>query len=198
MNDIRINISDLTLSYGKDAFIKDFSLEIKGPSVVKIYGSNGTGKTSLLRAVAGIFEGEVKKGNIELGTQETIKLLDNTSSLIGDLSVKENIQFFTKRALMEERQQEELLVKVGMQEFQEDIVNTLSSGMKRRIEIAILLWANPSILCLDEPSNFLDGDAMQVIYYLIKHVVQNQGIVIYSSLNRDEEQIDYDLKVNLD
>ena len=198
MNDIRINISDLTLSYGKDAFIKNFSLKVNGPSVVKIYGSNGAGKTSLLRYIAGIYEGNEKEGSIELEAHQTIKLLDNTPSLIDDLYVRENIKFFTKGSLITKQQQEELLVKVGMQEFQDDLVSTLSSGMKRRIEIAILLWASPSIVCLDEPDNFLDDDGMQVIDYLIKQIVQNQGIVVYSSLDWGKERIGYDMKVDLD
>ena len=198
MNDIRINISDLTLAYGKDAFIKNFSLKVNGPSVVKIYGSNGAGKTSLLRYIAGIYEGNEKEGSIELEAHKTIKLLDNTPSLIDDLYVRENIKFFTKGSLITTQQQEELLVKVGMQEFQDDLVSTLSSGMKRRIEIAILLWASPSIVCLDEPGNFLDDDGMQVIDYLIKQIVQNQGIVVYSSLDGGKERIGYDMKVDLD
>jgi len=198
VNDIRINISDLTLSYGKDAFIKNFSLKVNGPSVVKIYGSNGAGKTSLLRYIAGIYEGNEKEGSIELEAHQTIKLLDNTPSLIDDLYVRENIKFFTKGSLITKQQQEELLVKVGMQEFQDDLVSTLSSGMKRRIEIAILLWASPSIVCLDEPDNFLDDDGMQVIDYLIKQIVQNQGIVVYSSLDWGKERIGYDMKVDLD
>ena len=70
--------------------------------------------------------------------------------------------------------------------------------MKRRIEIAILLWASPSIVCLDEPDNFLDDDGMQVIDYLIKQIVQNQGIVVYSSLDWGKERIGYDMKVDLD
>jgi len=195
---MRINISDLTLSYGKDTFLKSLSLKVKGPSVIKIYGSNGAGKTSLLRAIAGVFDGDIKKGSIEIEAQQTIKLLDNTPSLIDDLSVKENIQFFTKGALMAEKQQENLLVKVGMQEFQNDLVSTLSSGMKKRIEIAILIWVKPSIVCLDEPSNFLDDDGIQIVDYLIEQVFQNQGIVIYSSLGKDEEKIDCDFTVNLD
>ena len=198
MNDIRIDISKLTLSYGRDAFIKDLSLKVNGPSVVKIYGSNGAGKTSLLRYIAGIFEGEQREGSIELETQQTIKLLDNTHSLIDDLSVSENIKFFTKGTLLTRHQQEEILIKVGMQEFQDDLVSILSSGMKRRIELAILLWASPNIVCLDEPGNFLDNNGMKVVDYLIKKTIQNKGIVLYSSLDEQKDRIAHDLKVDLD
>jgi ABC-2 type transport system ATP-binding protein len=198
VNDIRINISNLTLSYGKDAFIKDLSFEVNGGSIVKVYGSNGAGKTSLLRCIMGIFDGEEKEGSIELEPQQTIKLLDNTPSLIEDLTVSENIKFFTNGTLITRQQQEGILTQVGMQEFRDDLVSILSSGMKKRIEIAILLWAKPNIICLDEPDNFLDDDGIQVIDYLIKKTIQNKGIVVYSSLDDDKDRIGYDLKVDLD
>lgn len=197
MSDTEIYISNLTLAYGKNVFIRDLSIEKKGPSLIKVYGNNGAGKTSLLRYVGGIFEGNLNEEARKIKAPKGIKLLDNTTSLIDDLSVGENIKFFTKGILYEEKQQDELLTKVGMSKFNGDIVGDLSSGMKKRIETAILIWKKPSIICLDEPENFLDIDGVRIVRYIIKETIESGGIVIYSSLDKEAGDLNYDFRIDL-
>ena len=196
MNNTKIKISDLTLSYGKDAFIRDFSLEINEPSIVKLCGSNGSGKTSLLRYISGIFEGSEKGGSLDVEAPNGIKLLDSSPSLIEDLSVKENVQFLTGGNVFHKESLHYFLLKVGMTEFGEELVSNLSSGMKRRIEIATLMEGG-SILCLDEPQNFMDEDGIRIINFMNEMCLVKKGIVIYSSLNDNDDKIIYDVKVDL-
>ena len=197
MSETKINISKLTLSYGKNAFIKNLSIDIEAPSLIKVYGNNGAGKTSLLRYISGIFEGNINEEECLIEANKGIKLIDNTPSLIEDLSVGENIKFFTKGILYEEKQQDELLTKVGMNKFNGDIVGNLSSGMKKRIETAILIWKKPSIVCLDEPENFLDKDGVKIVKHIIKETIRSGGIVIYSSLDKETGDLNYDLRIDL-
>ena len=196
MNNTKIKISDLTLSYGKDAFIRDFSLEINEPSIVKLCGSNGSGKTSLLRYISGIFEGSEKGGSLEVGAPKGIKLLDSSPSLIEDLSVEENVQFLTGGNVFHKESLHYFLLQVGMAEFGEELVSNLSSGMKRRVEIATLMEGG-SILCLDEPQNFMDEDGIRIINFMNEMCLVKKGIVIYSSLNDNDDKIIYDVKVDL-
>ena len=196
MNNTKIKISDLTLSYGKDAFIRDFSLEINEPSIVKLCGSNGSGKTSLLRYISGIFEGSEKGESFEVVAPQGIKLLDSSPSLIEDLSVEENVQFLTGGRVSDKKSLHNLLLRVGMAEFGEELVSSLSSGMKRRVEIATLM-EDASILCLDEPQNFMDEDGIRIINFMNEMCLSRKGIVIYSSLNDNDDKIIYDLKVDL-
>ena len=197
MSDTNIHISNLTLSYGKNVFIRDLSIDLEGPSLVKVYGNNGAGKTSLLRYISGIFEGSINEEDCIIEASKGIKLMDNAPSLIEDLSVGENIKFFTKGMLYEEKQQNELLTKVGMDKFNRDIVGDLSSGMKKRIETAILIWKKPSIVCLDEPENFLDKDGVKIVRHIIKETIKSGGIVIYSSLDKETGDFNYDLRIDL-
>ena len=192
-----IYIPNLTLSYGKNVFIRDLSIKLEGPCLVKVYGNNGAGKTSLLRYIAGIFEGNVNEGKNTIQAKEGIKLLDNTPSLIDDLSVGENIRFFTKGELYEEEHQNELLNKVGMDRFNKDTVSDLSSGMKKRIETAILIWKKPSIVCLDEPENFLDKDGVKIVKHIIQETIKAGGIVMYSSLDKEPGNLTYDERIDL-
>ena len=197
MSDTNIYIPNLTLSYGKNIFIRDLSIDLEGPSLVKVYGGNGAGKTSLLRYIAGIFDGNVNEAKNTIEAKEGIKLLDNTPSLIDDLNVGENIRFFTKGALYEEEHQNELLNKVGMDKFNKDTVANLSSGMKKRIETAILIWKKPSIVCLDEPDNFLDKDGVKIVKHIVQETVRAGGIVIYSSLDKESGDLAYDVRIDL-
>ncbi len=197
MSETKINISKLTLSYGKNAFIKNLSIDLEAPSLIKVYGNNGAGKTSLLRYISGIFEGSINEEDCIIEASKGIKLMDNAPSLIEDLSVGENIKFFTKGMLYEEKQQNELLTKVGMDKFNRDIVGDLSSGMKKRIETAILIWKKPSIVCLDEPENFLDKDGVKIVRHIIKETIKSGGIVIYSSLDKETGDFNYDLRIDL-
>ncbi len=197
MSDTNIYIPNLTLSYGKNVFIRDLSIDIEGPSVIKVFGSNGSGKTSLLRYISGIFEGNADGEGNRIEAKRGIKLLDNTPSLLNDLNVGENIKFFTKGILFTEEEQNELLTKVGMDKFNKDVIGGLSSGMKKRIETAILLWKKPSIVCLDEPENFLDKDGVKIIQHIIKETISFGGIVIYSSLEKEQGVLKYDLRLDL-
>ena len=197
MSETKINISKLTLSYGKNAFIKNLSIDLEAPSLIKVYGNNGAGKTSLLRYISGIFEGSINEEDCIIEASKGIKLMDNAPSVIEDLSVGENIKFFTKGMLYEEKQQNELLTKVGMDKFNRDIVGDLSSGMKKRIETAILIWKKPSIVCLDEPENFLDKDGVKIVRHIIKETIKSGGIVIYSSLDKETGDFNYDLRIDL-
>ena len=169
----------------------------KRQSLIKVYGNNGAGKTSLLRYISGIFEGSINEEDCIIEASKGIKLMDNAPSLIEDLSVGENIKFFTKGMLYEEKQQNELLTKVGMDKFNRDIVGDLSSGMKKRIETAILIWKKPSIVCLDEPENFLDKDGVKIVRHIIKETIKSGGIVIYSSLDKETGDFNYDLRIDL-
>ena len=196
VNDTRIKLSNLTLSYGKEAFIKDFSLEINEPSIIKLCGPNGSGKTSLLRYISGIFEGSEKGESFEVVAPQGIKLLDSSPSLIEDLSVEENIQFLTGGRVSDKKSLHNLLLRVGMAEFGEELVSNLSSGMKRKVEIATLM-EDASILCLDEPQNFMDEDGIRIINFMNEMCLSRKGIVIYSSLNDNDDKIIYDLKVDL-
>ena len=175
MSDTNIHISNLTLSYGKNVFIRDLSVDLEGPSLVKVYGNNGAGKTSLLRYIVGIFEGSVNEEKKRIQAEEGIKLLDNTPSLI----------------------ENELLNKVGMNKFNKDVVANLSSGMKKRIETAILIWKKPSIVCLDEPENFLDQDGVKIVKHIIQETIKAGGIVIYSSLQKEPGNLHYDVRIDL-
>ena len=196
MNDTTIKLSNLTLSYGKDTFIKDFFLEINEPLIVKLCGPNGSGKTSLLRYISGIFEGSEKGGSLEVLAPKGIKLLDSSPSLIEDLSVEENVKFLTGGRVFDKKSLHNLLLKVGMEEFGEDLVSNLSSGMKRRVEIATLM-EGASILCLDEPQNFMDEDGIRIINFMNEMCIGRKGVVIYSSLNDNDDKIIYDVKVDL-
>ena len=83
-----------------------------------------------------------------------------------------------------------------MAEFGEELVSNLSSGMKRKVEIATLM-EDASILCLDEPQNFMDEDGIRIINFMNEMCLSRKGIVIYSSLDKETGDFNYDLRIDL-
>ena len=70
--------------------------------------------------------------------------------------------------------------------------------MKKRIETAILIWKKPSIVCLDEPENFLDKDGVKIVRHIIKETIKNKGLLPFRGpINKLTVSCGEDLKYRL-
>ena len=187
-----IKIINMCKAFNKKNIFKDFNIEIKEGEFIGIVGKSGQGKTTLLNMM-GTLE-EVDSGIIEIMGknihQKKIKrlLLKNhlgfifqNYALIDNASVNENLEIALKHKKMKKKQKQNaislVLKEVGLDDYGNKIVYTLSGGEQQRIAIARLLLKDPSIIFADEPTGSLDSENRDIIVTLFQKL-HKQGKTI--------------------
>jgi heme exporter protein A len=153
----------------------DVSLALERGRRLAILGSNGAGKTTLLRILATAIRptfGRAEVDGVDLAARPElvrprIGYLSHAGGLYDDLTAAENLRF---AGAMRGRERGELratvpqvLARVGLAAAADDRVRGFSVGMRRRLALARLLLAGPSLVLLDEPYAGLDADAMTLV-----------------------------------
>ena len=162
-----LEVKNLSVSYGQHRALGDISVEIaKGEGVV-ILGANGAGKSSLLRAIAGLSEGHCQ-GDISFAGQSLlgrppddivtggIALVPEGRAIFGDLNVEENLRLgaYSERARINEQANLERVLTLfpKLRERRKQITRTMSGGEQQMVAVGRALMSDPTILMLDEPS----------------------------------------------
>jgi branched-chain amino acid transport system ATP-binding protein len=160
-------IKNLTVAYGLHQALHGASLTVAAGEIVVMLGANGAGKSSLLRAIAAMSEGEVS-GEITLdGTDLSalrphqmvdagIAFVPEGRTLFGDLSVRENLDLgaYSPRARDHRATHLDKVFTLfpRLAERRQQIARTMSGGEQQMVAIGRALMSNPKILMLDEPS----------------------------------------------
>jgi heme exporter protein A len=162
-----------------------FSLQEGGILLLK--GANGSGKTTLIKVLAGLLpadEGEIFWDGVSIKDNNEFKrnlmYIGHKSGVKTDATVYENLEFWAKIY------DTELLIPAALKFFDLDKfadvpAGQLSAGWKRRVALARLIVSPCKLWLLDEPTNFLDEDAVILTASLIESRVQQGGIVITAS-----------------
>lgn len=180
-----ITIDNLSYSLGKEEILKDINLEVKERDFLVIIGPNGGGKSTLLKLILGIYKtkkGSIKKldsigyvpQNTNINLNFPIKVIEVV--MLG-CARKKPFFGYAKEDLQHAR---ELLGQVGMEEFSEQKIGSLSGGQRQRVMIARALFANPSILILDEPTSSIDVEGQTKIYDLLKELNNEITVIVVS------------------
>ena len=162
-----LSCENIELKAGYQTLISAFSLNVQPSQSIAITGSNGCGKTSLLKVLAGLsrpHSGKISVLNEQLWpTNETLHehysvYLSNIPSLLLDQSVLWNLEFYTQAYGLKFNKIDYLnsLIKVGLQDREKQVTRSLSTGQKRRLSLAGLILIKPNIVLADEPTNGLD------------------------------------------
>ncbi len=166
----------------------DLSLD-KG-EVVVVVGANGAGKTSLLRACAGLLpvtSGEATVLGVDLTTDHTsvrryVGLLGHAAPLYDELSAAENAHFAVRALGLPVRTADEALERVGLTgRLRTTPAGRLSAGQRRRAGLAALLARRPALWLLDEPHAGLDATSRTLLGQLIAEAVSEGATVLLSS-----------------
>lgn len=153
-SEIILKCSNVSQTYGiiKPVTVLDritFSLE-RG-KCIGIIGPNGAGKTTLLKTICGI----LKRKSGEIYIEGRISYMPEFSAIYNYLTAKETLEFF-RDVSGGSGDVSECLEKVGLKHVENNLAYTFSKGMKRRLNLAMLLVAEPDIMLLDEPFEGLD------------------------------------------
>jgi ABC-2 type transport system ATP-binding protein len=176
----------LVKRYGEREALRGVSLSAEAGELVAIIGPNGAGKTTLLSILAGIAKpdgGEVKVPRGEVGW------VPQQAALYRRLTVEENLLLFARLEKHEDprRSTEEMLELTGLGERRGEIVARLSGGNQQRINIAIGLLAQPSVLLLDEPSVGLDPRQRARLWEFVVALAAERGTTVAFSTHDIQE-----------
>lgn len=187
-----LRLESVTCVRGGRTLFEELNLEIKPGSILRISGDNGTGKSSLLRILCGLFTphaGKVFWGSDPITEDRDqfhgeLIYLGHIPALKADFSSIENLTSLALLGGQSISYEEAMnaLREAGLDRQAHRFIRTLSQGQKQRIALSRLLLPQPkSIWILDEPFNALDRDANRALQNLLINHVNRGGIVALSS-----------------
>jgi ABC-2 type transport system ATP-binding protein len=188
MSSIAISIAHVSFRYGQRLALDDVSLEIQPGEIFALLGPNGGGKTTLFRLVSTLIppqEGEIRiLGHcVRRETDEVRRVLGvvfQAPSVDKKLTVAENVRhqgwLYGLRGAQLAARQQEMLEQVGLADRASDRVETLSGGLRRRVELAKGMLHRPLVLLMDEPSTGLDPAARNDLWTYLRQLRETQGV----------------------
>ena len=183
-----LNVNNLNCQRGYNQLFSDLSFEVHSGDVLRITGTNGSGKTSLLKILAGLNapeEGDIKLDNHTVKSdkyQSEVFYLGHLSALSAELTSIENLEFLTGlNKSIDQHLLVEALEQVGLKGYEDEHCAKLSAGQKRRVILAGLFVSNAKIWLLDEPFTALDPHGVKIVEERIsKHCAQG-GLCLFTT-----------------
>ncbi len=181
---------DLECVRGHRPLFENLNLSINSGEITQVTGSNGVGKTSLLRILAGLSNPEL--GSVNWNDNDIyvdswkyqcdLAYLGHKSGLRPGLTIYENLEFF---AALEYRQPDlpiENSLKIwALESMGDTLVSQLSSGQRQRAALARLIRSHASLWIMDEPATSLDDEAQIILEQVMSTHVRAAGLIIYTS-----------------
>jgi len=193
-----LKIEDLSLSYANQEVLKDVNLELSKGERVSILGESGSGKSSLLRCIAGfesVNNGKifiknklVTSNNIMIPTEKrNVGMVAQEKALFPHLTVKQNISFGIEKKKNKDEVVTELTNLFKITNLMNKLPRQISGGEQQRVAFARSLAPSPNLLMLDEPFSALDIELKQELYYELDKICDLQELSILLVTHDHEE-----------
>ncbi len=175
-------VRSLSKRFGARVALERVSFEIAPGELIAVIGPNGAGKTTLLSILAGVLEPSEGELSRPAGSRP-FGWVPQQTALYAKLSVAENLRLFARLERLADPEDgvRRMLGETGLEERADEEVGRLSGGNQQRVNIAIGLLAEPSVLLLDEPSASLDPRQRERLWRFISGLVQRGTTVIFST-----------------
>tara|TARA_B100001057_G_scaffold417712_1_gene436598 strand:+ start:492 stop:1133 length:642 start_codon:yes stop_codon:yes gene_type:complete len=186
VSEIFFKSTNLTLGYSNQVVLNNLNLEFSEKNNYQIIGRNGAGKSTLINYISSNFDGSDFKSKV-IRTKSNIDQISPYATLIMELTLLENIKYFTTKSQLSTDDKLKVSNNYLPEIYLNEKVENFSSGMIKRAELSIIEMKNPTVLCIDEPLNFLDSKGINLLKNLIDNRTQNQKSNILST----QELIDF-------
>ena len=194
-----IVVDKLRIRRGGVIALDDLSLSVASGRVTGLLGPSGSGKTTLMRAIVGVQI--VDSGTITVlgepaGTPSLrwrVGYMTQNPAVYGDLTVRENLRYFSRILNGSPTDVEDVLETVGMTPFGDRVVNRLSGGQRARVSLATALIGDPQLLILDEPTVGLDPVLRRDLWRTFNNLAEQGKTLLVSSHVMDEADHCHDL-----
>jgi ABC-2 type transport system ATP-binding protein len=194
-----VRVDGLSKRYGRTLALDGVSLAIRPNELFALLGPNGAGKTTLIHILCTILapdSGTVTLAGFDVVLQprkarQNLGVVFQEPSVDDRLTVFENLNFhglvYQVPATIRRQRIDELLALVELENWRHALVRSLSSGMKRRVEIARALIHDSAVLILDEPTSGLDAQARERIWAYLMRLRQERALTIIVTTHYIEE-----------
>ena len=198
-SDVVLSLNGLQKSYGDLVAVKDLSLDVYRGEVFGFLGPNGAGKTTTIKMICGLLEsdtGEIIINNRSLKEhyrecKRTIGLCPEDLVIWESLTCLEQLEFMGRQYDLSKdaakKKALELLDILGLIDKRKTMAKELSSGMKRRLNIALALVHDPEILILDEPQAGLDPQSRILVREYIRSLSKSITVILTT---HDMDEVD--------
>ena len=188
-----IDIKELSKHFGNRFAVNNITFSIESGEIFGLVGPNGAGKTTTMRMLVTLLKPD--KGEILVGgysvrkkpneVRRIIGFMPDSFGVYGDMTVQEYLDFFGACYKIPPNQRTRLITDlldlVDLGHRRDDMVDTLSTGLKQRLGLARVLIHDPGILVLDEPASGLDPRARVEIRELLLEVARLGKTILFSS-----------------
>lgn len=191
--------SNLKKSYGQKEVLKGISLTVDPGTICALLGTNGAGKTTMVRILttqivpdagqAAIMGHDVVRDADHI--HQIIGLTGQFSALDDALSGKENMFLIASLCHIPRASEkaDAMLARMGLEEAGRRLVKTYSGGMKRRLDIAMSLMSDPQVLFLDEPTTGLDPGSRRQSWEAIRQLSASGTTVFLTTQYLEEAEL---------
>lgn len=192
MNEAVVSVKMFRKRYGDTVAVKDISFDVRRGEIFALLGPNGAGKTSTLESLEGLRRpdgGSLTIDGLDPTRQRrrlrnTIGVQLQSSALPPSMTVDEAMRFFCSYHGVAARH--DLVERLGLSEKRRTQYGQLSTGLQRRLALAVAVAHEPAVLFLDEPTASLDPEAAKVVRDLIETLRTKERTIFLCTHNLDE------------
>ena len=186
---MKLEVNNLKKSFGETEVLHGVSFSVESGSALGLLGRNGAGKTTTIRILMDVFKGNEGAITIDgkpfLPKEYQIGYLPEERGLYPKKMVGEQLVYLAMlRGLSAKKAKEQMkkwLERMGVSEYENRKLETLSKGNQQKVQLAQTLLCDPDIVILDEPFSGLDPVNAQILKDVIKEQIQIGKLVIFSS-----------------
>jgi ABC-2 type transport system ATP-binding protein len=197
-NNIAVSVEGLEKKFGDFIAVDRINFSVGQGEIFGFLGPNGAGKSTTIRMLCGIISptaGSGQVGGFDIIRQqhyikENIGYMSQKFSLYDDLTVEENIDFYSGIYKIpkkdKSKRKEELIRLAGLGDFRQRLTRTISGGWKQRLALGCALIHRPKIIFLDEPTSGVDPITRNNFWSIIKELA-GQGVTVFITTHYMDE-----------